>query len=216
MGGLVRVVAVGSIVLQGCAAFPVWRQSVVVPGRFSELRGRQGLVIGAPQGGSDEAAARIGAELARRTGFGLVAATGPADPDGGYESRVREVSGGPLRLYVEIIGGSRGEEAGRIEMAAVGVSGADVWRLGTLFEMIRDAQLAGHSEKLRLDVRVVRTDPVRLAASGGEGAGIYRLSERAIRIELPRAVRAEGREVYTRILAEFLNESSRLLLPKAR
>lgn len=212
MRGIVRAVAAFPFLLQGCALLSVEREPAQRPGWLSAVRGRPGVVIGAPHGSSDASADRISVELARRTGFGLVVATD--EPDREYESRVREVSKGPLRLYVEIHGNSRRESAGRIEVATVGVSRTDAWRLKTLFEMIRDAHLRNRLERLRLDVRVEPLDPISWTASGAKRVGILRISERAIHIELPRAARVEGREVYTEILAEFLKESSRLLLAK--
>ena len=59
-------------------------------------------------------------------------------------------------------------------------------------------------------------DPIYWAASAAKRIGILRIAERAVHIELPRAARVEGREVYTEILAEFLRESSRLLLAKGK
>lgn len=249
MRGLGRAVAIGSFLLQGCALLPVEREPVSHPGRFSAVRGQPGVVIGAPHGSTDELTDRIAAELARRTGFGLVVATGYADMgDGGrrvnvnrptesalggpsaeeeyteaarrvyeaYEGRVREVSNGPLKLYVEIHGNSRRESAGRIEVATAGVSRTDAWRLKTLFEMIRDAHLRGRPQKLRLDVWVEPLDPIYWAASAAKRIGALRIAETAIHIELPRAARIEGGEAYTEILAEFLRESSRLLLAKEK
>lgn len=249
MRGFVRAVAIGSFLLQGCALLPVEREPISHPWRFSAVRGRPGVVIGAPHGSTDELTDQIAAELARKTGFGLVVATGHAGIGGGgrrvnvnrptesaldgpfaeeeyteaarrayeaYEGRVREVSDGPLKLYVEIHGNSRRESAGRIEVATVGVSRTDAWRLKTLFEMIRDAHLRGRLETFRLDVRVEPLDPIYWAASAAKRIGILRIAERAVHIELPRAARVEGGEVYTEILAEFLRESSRLLPAKGK
>src|SRR5262245_29012768 len=47
-----------------------------VPGRLSAMAGRPGVVVAAPHGISDARTADIVAELGRRTGFGVVIATG--------------------------------------------------------------------------------------------------------------------------------------------
>lgn len=78
-------VALASVVLSGC----VPKASVVVPeldgapGRLSRTAGRPGVVVAAPHGISDARTADIVAELGRRTGFGVVIATGfNIEPDG--------------------------------------------------------------------------------------------------------------------------------------
>jgi hypothetical protein len=80
-------VAAGSLILAGCATqtaefppqtFPPPTQ----PGRIDVRPGRAGLVIAAPHGSSDSQTAEIAADVARRTGFGLVVATGyNVEPD---------------------------------------------------------------------------------------------------------------------------------------
>jgi hypothetical protein len=71
-------VAAGPLILVGCAT-----QTVELPtgspaprGEIWAKPGRPGLVVGAPHGSSDLRTADIAAEVARRTGFGLVVATG--------------------------------------------------------------------------------------------------------------------------------------------
>ncbi|MFQ5898391.1 MAG: hypothetical protein ACE5JN_09105 [Candidatus Methylomirabilia bacterium] len=50
-------------------------------GRFVTLKGKPGLVIGAPHGGTDDRTTWIGQEVAAKTGFGLVMAMGFASPN---------------------------------------------------------------------------------------------------------------------------------------
>jgi hypothetical protein len=174
-------------------------------------------VIGAPYVNPDDLTGQISLDLARQTGFGLVVATSLAQDrravDEAYQLRVKEVARGPLRLYVEIRSGSRQEAAGRIEIATVGVGFDEAWRLRTLFELIRDAHLRFRAKLPRLEVLV---RPVQSEAGGAKHAVLLHVPERGIQIELPRAARTLGREVYTEILAEFLKESSRLLLARGK
>src|SRR5262249_38820118 len=70
-------VALAAAFLTGC----VPKASVApeldgVPGRLSAMAGRPGVVVAAPHGMSDARTAEIVAELGRRTGFGVVIATG--------------------------------------------------------------------------------------------------------------------------------------------
>ena len=128
-----------------------------------------------------------------------------------YVGRVKEVAQGPLLFYVELHGNGRKESAGRIEIATVGVSRDEAWRLRTLLELVRDAHLGGKPEVPRLDVLVEPLDRLYYTASAVKQGGILRLPQRAIHIELPRAARTSGREAYTDVLANFLSQAAGLL-----
>ncbi len=243
---VVRGMAIVALFAQGCAPVRIEPEALPPPGPLAWEKGRPGLVIGAPHGTSDAGTDRIGIELARRTGFGLVVAR-YADLDryrrrlnvnrptesvqGGspseevstaearavyeaYVTRVREVAQGPLRLYVELHGNGRQESAGRIEIATVGVSREDAWRLKTLLELTRDAHLRARPEIPRLDVLVEPLDRLHYTASAVKQVGIFRLPQRALHIELPKVARTLGREAYTEVLADFLTEASRLLVAR--
>lgn len=240
-------VALAPVILYGCAPHPVTFDTTTASGSITGQSGRRGLVIAAPHGTSDPRTGDIAAALARRTGFGVVIATGfglepdararagrryevnrpfegvPGRPQAeevatagarqvyeAYERRVREVAQGPLRLLAEVHGNNHGDAAGRIEIATVGVDRDEAFRLRTLLEVIRDAHLRANREAPRLEILVEPADTLRYAASGAKRNGILRLPERALHIELPRAARAEWREAYTAILADFLVQAAAL------
>src|SRR5262249_56188086 len=69
-------VALGSLVVSGCATSGALPDLEGLPGKISGRVGRAGVVIAAPHGISDARAGEIVAELGRRTGFGVVVATG--------------------------------------------------------------------------------------------------------------------------------------------
>jgi hypothetical protein len=132
-----------------------------------------------------------------------------------YRRRVDEAAQGPLLLYIELHGNGRQESAGRVEIATVGLSREDAWRLKTLFELIRDSRLAD-AETPRLQVWVETLDPLRYTASAAKRWGILSHAPRALHIELPRVARAAYRDLYTALLAEFLRQSAPVLLTGAR
>ena len=240
--------ATAPLLLVGCAAQPVRLDAEAPRGLISGQPGRRGLVVAAPHGTSDVRTGDIAAEVARRTGFGLVVATGltlepdpraragrryevnrpfegvPGRPPAeeaetpgarrvyeAWERRVREVAQGPLLLYAEIHGNIHADAAGRIEIATVGVDREDALGLRAPRELIRDAHLRGEGEARRLEVLVEPADTLRYAATGAKRDGILRLPRRGLHVELPRAARAEWREVYTAILADFLDQAVALL-----
>lgn len=251
---LLRLVSVasGPFILSGCAAFPPAVEVVpTVPGTITGQPGRRGIIVAAPHGTSDARTGEIAAEIARRTGFGVVIASGFAlEPDtreragrryqvnrpregvpGGpasedvpsegaravyelYERRVREVAQGPLTFYAEIHGNNHRDAAGRIEIATVGIDREYALRLRTLLELVRDAHLRASGEAPRLAILMEPADTLRYAASGAKRDGIFRLPQRGLHIELPKAARTEHRELYTAILAEFLAEAVALPPPK--
>jgi hypothetical protein len=200
-------------------------------------KGRPGVVIAAPHGTSDSATDVMGRELAKLTGFSLVVVTGYTHIDAAgrrynvnrpteseparqvyqtYRRQVADAAQGPLRLYVEVHGNGRQESAGRMEIATVGVSRDDAWRLKTLLEMIRDARLPAEGDVPRLDVWMEPQDALWYTASTAKQSGILAQTRLALHIELPRAARTTYREAYTTVLADFLIQSAALLLPPAR
>ena len=79
-----RALSVASLplVLYGCFAKPVVLDSDVPRGHIVVQAGKAGFVIAAPHGTTDPGTGDLAAEIARRTGFGLVVAAGFAiDPD---------------------------------------------------------------------------------------------------------------------------------------
>src|SRR5256712_1952533 len=68
--------AVGPIVLSGCATRASLPEIEGLPGALAGKIGRRGVGIAAPHGISDARTGDIVAELGRRTGFGVVIATG--------------------------------------------------------------------------------------------------------------------------------------------
>jgi len=69
-------VAIGSFVVSGCAHSGALPELEGLPGRISGQLGQRGVVIAAPHGNTDARTGEIAAELGRRTGFGVVIATG--------------------------------------------------------------------------------------------------------------------------------------------
>ncbi|PYN08289.1 MAG: hypothetical protein DME06_16360, partial [Candidatus Rokuibacteriota bacterium] len=80
-----------SVLLSGCATIQVRPESGVEGGQIWTKPGRAGVVVAAPHGTSDPYTGEIAAEVARRTGFGLVVA-------GGFGLEA-EASGRPGRRY---------------------------------------------------------------------------------------------------------------------
>ena len=79
----VASVAASALLLHGCATYTVEPTTEGARGWISVRPGRPGAVIAAPHGTSDPRTGEMAAELARRTGFGLVVASGfVVQPDG--------------------------------------------------------------------------------------------------------------------------------------
>lgn len=209
-------------------------------GSFLVRKGRPGIVIGVPYGARDENTDAIGSDLARLTGFGLVVVkrVSSPDPDGrgfdatraqvtpvglqreirvdeAYQRHVAEASQGPLGLYVEVHGTGRGGSAERVEITTVGLSRDDVWRLGTLFELIRDSRLNDPTAP-RLEVQVQALDRASSTSSAASQGGMLAAAPRALHIDLPQAARTAYRDAYTGVLGAFLSESVTFLVPKGR
>lgn len=121
-----------------------------------------------------------------------------------YGRSVAEAAQGPLRLYVEVHGNGHQDTTGRVEIATVGLSKEDAWRLKTLLELVRDAHLRGMPEAPRLEILVEPVDTLRYTASASKSGGLLGRSEKALHIELPKAARTTYRDAYTAMLGDFL------------
>ncbi len=130
-----------------------------------------------------------------------------------YRAHVAVAAQGPLRLYVEVHGNGRQESAGRIEIATVGLTRDEAWRMRTLLELVRDVHARGLEGLPRLAVAVEPLDALHYTASAAKEQGVLGTVSRALHIELPRAARTTHREGYTALLADFLTQAARLLLP---
>jgi hypothetical protein len=197
--------------VSGCAARSADVRAAPGAGQVDVRTGRAGLVVASLHSTRDASTDEMAVEIARRTGFGLVVASGfPVEED---SRRVLEAAQGPLRFYAEIHGGHREPCTGRIDITTVGVDPELAKRLRSLAELIRDAHLRGRQDVQRLEVLV---EPVeRVGASGGRGrADILRLPQRGLLIELPRCPRRDWRDTYTAILADFLAQA--VTLPVGR
>jgi hypothetical protein len=68
--------AIGAFVASGCASSATLPELEGLPGKISGQLGRRGVVVAAPHGNSDARTGEMAAEIGRRTGFGVVVATG--------------------------------------------------------------------------------------------------------------------------------------------
>jgi len=226
-------VATGALLLHGCATH------VVPPpegerGSIAVRPGRAGAVIAAPHGGSDPRTGELAAELARRTGFGLVVANGVAAQDAG-------AAAGGARYHVNrppqgVPGRAPAGEARRVDEAyEQRVREAARGRLAFYAEIHGDRRSdavgpieiatagvqAADARRLRVLLELVRDAHLRahpgaprldarVAPADPAVFGILPPPGRALHIALPRAARIEWRRVYTAILADFLAQAAAL------
>ena len=208
--------AAGPLILSGCLSagggLDGARKAVALPdGPIAARAGRPGVVVAAPDGTSGARTGEMADAIARRTGFGLVVASGFAlEPDlppwvhDTYARHLRDVAQGPLDLYVEVRADTRPETAIRVEISTIGIDRELALRLRTLAEIIRDAHLLAHPEALRLDIAVAPADEVWPTASATGLHGSLTAARRALHIELPRIARVDFADVYAAVLADFL------------
>jgi hypothetical protein len=128
-----------------------------------------------------------------------------------YDRSVTEAAQGPLRYYIEVHGNAHQESAGRVEIATVGITTDEAWRLRALLELVRDAHLRSQPDAPRLEILVGPVDALRYTASQARAGGLLGRSDKALHIELPRVARTTYRETYTAVLADFLAQSADML-----
>jgi len=123
-----------------------------------------------------------------------------------YGRSVAEAAQGPLRFYVEVHGNGHQDTAGRVEIATVGLTVEEAWRLKTLLELVRDVHLRSRPEAPKLGIFVEPVDVLRYSASASKSGGLLGRSEKALHIELPKSARTTYRDVYTAVLGDFLTQ----------
>ena len=123
-----------------------------------------------------------------------------------YGRSVAEAAQGPLRFYVEIHGNGHQDTVGRVEIATVGLTLEEAWRLKTLLELVRDVHLRSEPQAPKLGFFVEPVDTLRYSASASKSGGLLGRAEKALHIELPKSARTTYREAYTAMLADFLNQ----------
>ncbi len=133
-----------------------------------------------------------------------------------YGCLVAEAAQGPLRVYVEIHGNGHQDTAGRVEIATVGFTLEEAWRLKTLLELVRDAHLRSQPEAPKLGIFVEPVDTLRYSASASKSGGLLGRSSRSLHIELPKSARTTYRAAYTAMLGDFLIQWAGDLPPSAR
>ena len=201
--------------------------------------GKPGVVVAAPHGTVDMNTDQIAERIAKRTGFGLVVATGYSflRDEARYRLDVNRPTEG------RIGGGERSESAQaatvytsyreRVETVAQGplvvyieihgnarqesagnveiaTKGIDVATAEKLRGLLEAAQDA-HPGVQKLRVLVEPADEIYYRASAAKRHGILTLPKYAIHIELPHATRMAG-DAYAEVLADFLGKAAPLLL----
>jgi hypothetical protein len=202
------------------------------------------MVVAAPHGTSDPRTAEIAEEVARRTGFGLVIATGfalapetPGGPARRYQVNrpLEGVPGRPPDQEVATEGARRVYQAyeGRVRDAAQGpvafyaeIHGNIRQESAGRIEIATVGIDEGQARKLRALLELIRDAHLQgtpaaprlevLIEPADPGLGILRLPARALHVELPHAARQEWRHVYAAILAEFLREAVALRSSRGR
>jgi len=208
-------------------------------GHITGTPGRPGVVVAAPHGTVDLNTDQIAERIAKRTGFGLVVATGFSYRVGSNTHRLdvnrpteRTLGGGEAsetaraaevyaryRERVEAI--AQGplllyvEIHGNAREASAGhvevaTKGIDATTAAKLRALLEAAQ-AAHAASQTLQILVEPADDIYYRASAAKRHGILTLPRYAIHIELPRAARMAG-DVYAEILAEFLTKAAPLLV----
>ena len=124
----------------------------------------------------------------------------------GYGRSVAEAAQGPLRFYVEIHGNGHQDTASRVEIATVGLTMEEAWRLKTLLGLVRDAHLRSQPEAPKLEIFVEPVDTLRYSASASKSGGLLGRSEKSLHIELPKSARTTYRDAYTAMLGDFLTQ----------
>ena len=208
-------------------------------GRFSfrgSDNGMEGVVIGAPHGGMEPAAADYAKSFSQQTGAALVIAYGfgakrlsvarpliriasylPASDDPihrgsvykEFKELVQRTATGKVKLYIGFRF-AEGEDPGRIEVSSAGFTFEELKGLKRSFVQIREQALA-HSSIHKIALAIEPLDEISWQASAVRHHGVFLIAERALNLRLPKSLLPMAvRSLYQKLLSPWLVEAVKI------
>ena len=194
-----------------------------------------GIIVGAPHGLAEPAAAQYATAISDKTGAGLVIAYGfgsrriavtrplvdrydltsgsganrraPGSIYGEFKTALRNAADGPLRFYLGIRLAEATSESSRIEVTAAGFTIEQIKSLKNKFLQIRDRSIAnGATPKIALAIDPV--DQIHWRVLGVKHHGVLMLAERGLTVRLPRALaKSAVKALYSEILSAWFSQA---------
>lgn len=237
-------------VLPGCSPVsPPIQTRVIDPiGHFEyrpPAKAMQGVVIGAPHGGSAPGAASMARWISDRTGAGFVAAYGfkskrlsveqpvvrsypdqpvPEDPlkrgsvFAEFKKILHDVTDDEIDLYVGLRSRRSGEAPDGIGVVASGFTFEEIRSIDRAYEDICD-RLIGPGAVDRLPLLFVPVDQVKVGSAGVKHHGVLLIAEKGLSLRIPENVLSgTNLSFYRQVFSEWLKRLEHLIhqeLPRA-
>ncbi len=223
-------------VLNTCAFTRTFRREEIQGlGSFEfreSISGMEGIVIGAPHGGTDRLSDSLAKSISDRTGAGLAIAYGfrskrisvnqpivrprpyPTSwsfPQRGsvfreYRKILRKAAKGEVDLYIGVHRSEKREATDRIEVASSGLTFEEAMALKEAYTRIRD-RLAAGKEAPRLEMAIEPLERISWRDSGVKHHGVLLIAEKGLNIRLPQSFSSDsGGELYAEILSRWIDE----------
>lgn len=206
-------------------------------GRFESREsdpGMEGVIVGAPRGGSEPASVEYAKWISSRTGAGLVIAYGfaarrlgvtqpivrfdlrPAVSDDPvrsgsvypeFKKLLRQTAKTDIEFYVGVRLPAEENPPERIEVAASGFTFEELKILKQAFLRIRDQAVEGRTTP-RIGVAIEPLDKISWNVSGVKHHGVLMIAEKGLNLRLPRALSIPAvKTVYRNILGSWIAEA---------
>lgn len=196
----------------------------------------EGVVIGAPHGGTDRNSDKLAKAISDRTGAGLVTAYGfksrrlsvsqpvvsyysssylssvrRASIFSDYKRVLRQSAKGRVDLYIGIHRSNGREVADRIEVATSGLTFEQASVLKETYDQIRDRLIAGRKAP-NLIMAIEPLNRIRWRVSGEKHHGVLLIAAKGLNVRMPEIVSQDStEELYTEILSRWVDRAIKLL-----
>lgn len=229
------------VLLSACSLHrPLVREEMQGLGHFEYREpadGLEGVVIGAPHGGSDRNSDKIARTISDRTGAGLVMAYGfksrrlsvsqpvvrlspypalhgssrRASVFDDYKRMLQKAAKGEMDLYIGVHRSKEREVADRIEVVTSGLTFEEAKALKAAYMEIRNLLLEGRQAP-HLEIAIEPLDKISWRTAGEKHHGVLLIAAKGLNLRVPGNLSPEPAEgLYTEILSRWIDRTIKLL-----
>ena len=220
---------------------PLRQQAIGNYGYFNVREIREhtnGIIVGAPDGGAEPAAAEYADWISEKTGAGFVIAYGfaanrlsvvrPLVRSSSYAQQsddvrhrgtvyaefkqlLQKTAGGKIRFYLGIRSAANEHQPEQIEVETAGLTFEQIKALKQLFLRIRDQALADGAIP-KISIAMEPLEKISSPVSGIKPHGVLMIAEKGLNLRLPKILAAPTvRPIYKEILSLWITEALKLV-----
>ena len=238
---LTGILVIAVIFLASCSLTrPILQEQIQGLGYFEfreSASNMEGVVIGAPHGGTDRDSGKLAKAISDWTGAGLVTAYGfksrrlsvsqpvvrlspypalhgssrRASVFDDYKRMLQKTAKGEMDLYIGVHRSKEREVADRIEVVTSGLTFEEAKALKAAYMEIRNLLLEGRQAP-HLEIAIEPLDRISWRAAGEKHHGVLLIAAKGLNLRVPGNLSPEPAEgLYTEILSRWIDRTIKLL-----